>query len=68
MELWQTDYQHHYLIMGIDKAKEYWRANSDKFDAILLTNDNKQYVTEGIYSDYSTDYPVEKIKKENHDE
>ena len=59
MELWQTDYQHHYLL---------WRANSDKFDAILLTNDNKQYVTEGIYSDYSTDYPVEKIKKENHNE
>lgn len=56
------------FIMGIDKAKEYWRANSDKFDAILLTNDNKQYVTEGIYSDYSTDYPVEKIKKENHNE
>lgn len=54
--------------MGIDKAKEYWRVNSDKFDAILLTNDNKQYVTEGIYSDYSTDYPVEKIKKENHNE
>lgn len=56
------------FIMGIDKAKEYWRANSDKFDAILLTNDNKQYVTEGIYSDYSTDYPIEKIKKENHNE
>lgn len=56
------------FIMGIDKAKEYWRANSDKFDTILLTNDNKQYVTEGIYSDYSTDYPVEKIKKENHNE
>lgn len=56
------------FIMGIDKAKKYWRANSDKFDAILLTNDNKQYVTEGIYSDYSTDYPVEKIKKENHNE
>ena len=56
------------FIMGIDKAKEYWKANSDKFDAILLTNDNKQYVTEGIYSDYSTDYPVEKIKKENHNE
>lgn len=56
------------FIMGIDKAKEYWRTNSDKFDAILLTNDNKQYVTEGIYSDYSTDYPVEKIKKENHNE
>lgn len=56
------------FIMGIDKAKKYWRANSDKFDAILLTNDNRQYVTEGIYSDYSTDYPVEKIKKENHNE
>ncbi|MBD9055336.1 MAG: FAD:protein FMN transferase [Eubacterium ventriosum] len=56
------------FIMGIDKAEKYWRTNSDKFDAILLTNDNKQYVTEGIYSDYSTDYPVEKIKKENHNE
>lgn len=53
------------FIMGLDKAKEYWQKNSQKFDAILLTNDNKQYVTEGIYNDYSTDYPVEEIKKEN---
>ena len=56
------------FIIGIVKAKEYLMANIDKLDAILLTNDNKQYVTEGIYSDYSTDYPVEKIKKENHNE
>lgn len=56
------------FIMGVEKAGEYWKKNSDKFDAILVTNDNKQYVTEGIYNDYSTDYSVEVIKKESNNE
>lgn len=52
------------FIMGLEKAENYWRENSDKFDVIFLTDDNKQYVTEGIYKDYSSDNKVIKITKD----
>lgn len=32
-----------------------WQNSGDKFDMILLTNENKQYLTDGIYSNYSSD-------------
>ena len=50
--------------MGLEKGENYWRENSDKFDVIFLTDDNKQYVTEGIYKDYSSDNKVIKITKD----
>ena len=52
------------FIMGLEKGENYWRENSDKFDVIFLTDDNKQYVTEGIYKDYSSDNKVIKITKD----
>lgn len=63
MEHLQTVCQHHYLLWDL-KAENYWRENSDKFDVIFLTDDNKQYVTEGIYKDYSSDNKVIKITKD----
>ncbi len=51
------------FIMGKDKAIEFWRAHSDEFDAILLTDDEKLYVTEGIQDDFSTEMDMEIVKK-----
>ena len=49
--------------MGKDKAIEFWRAHSDEFDIIMLTDEGKLYVTEGIQDDFSTEMEMEIIKK-----
>ena len=51
------------FIMGKEKAAEFWRAHSDEFDAILLSEDGILYVTEGIADDISTDLNMEIINK-----
>ena len=51
------------FIMGKDKAIEFWRAHSDEFDIIMLTDEGKLYVTEGIQDDFSTEMEMEIIKK-----
>lgn len=38
------------FIMGEEKAIKYWRENKDEFDIILMTNDNRLLVSEGIQS------------------
>lgn len=52
------------FIMGVDKAADYWRKNSDLFDAILMTDDGDIYVTEGIASQFFSDNSFNIIKKE----
>ena len=37
--------------------------NSDKFDVILLTDDDQLYVSEGIADDFQSDYKVNIMKK-----
>jgi thiamine biosynthesis lipoprotein len=44
--------------MGADRALEFWRAHSDKFDAILYDNEGKLYVTEGIEKDFYSELDV----------
>ena len=51
------------FIMGKDKAIEFWKAHSDEFDTILLTDEGKLYVTEGIKDDFSTEMDMEIISK-----
>lgn len=51
------------FVMGKDKACEFWKSNSDKFDFVLLTDDDKMYVSEGIADNYSSDYEYEVIYK-----
>ena len=51
------------FIMGLDKAIEFWKENSDKFDMILYTNDEKLYVSSGISNDFSSDFEYKVIKK-----
>ncbi len=40
------------FVMGPDRAIEFWKANGD-FDAVMVTEDGKVYVTEGISASFS---------------
>ena len=51
------------FIMGKEEAIEFWRAHSDEFDIIMLTNEGKLYVTEGIQDGFSTEMEMEIIEK-----
>lgn len=50
------------FIMGVDEAEKYWRAHSDEFDMILLDDDGKLYVSEGIASNFSTSLEMEVVE------
>ena len=51
------------FIMGKEEAIEFWKAHSDEFDIIMLTDEGKLYVTEGIQDDFSTEMEMEIIEK-----
>ena len=51
------------FVMGKDKATNYWKAHSDEFDMILLTDDEKLYVSEGIKDSFSSDREFEIVEK-----
>lgn len=50
-------------VMGAGEASDYWRENSEKFDMVLIDNEGKIYVSEGIKNDFSSDYKYEIISK-----
>lgn len=49
--------------MGKDKACDFWKEHSDKFDMILMTDDNELYVSEGIADVFSSDLTTNIVKK-----
>lgn len=51
------------FVMGKDKATNYWKAHSDEFDMILLTDDEKLYVSEGIKDSFTSDREFEIVEK-----
>ena len=51
------------FVMGLDQAKQFWRENSDLFDAIFMTEENQLYVTEGIVDSFSTTYDVQLVER-----
>ncbi|MGI6095494.1 MAG: FAD:protein FMN transferase [Lachnospiraceae bacterium] len=51
------------FIMGKEKAIAYWKDHCEEFDVILLTEDEKLYVTEGIAEDFSSDRKVEIVER-----
>lgn len=51
------------FVMGKDKATDYWKAHSDEFDMILLTDDEKLYVSEGIKDSFTSDREFEIVEK-----
>ena len=42
-------------IMGVDQATDYWQSHRDQFDMILLTDDGKLLVTEGLETSFRSD-------------
>lgn len=53
-----------FFIMGLEEAERYWRAHSDAFDMILMTDGGRIYATEGIASDLSSDHGVTVITED----
>ena len=51
------------FIMGKEEAIKFWKAHSEEFDIIMLTDEGKLYVTEGIQDDFSTEMEMEIIEK-----
>lgn len=51
-------------VMGLEKAEQYWREHSEEFDAILMTEDQDIYITEGIADNFTSEMTVYKIGKE----
>jgi thiamine biosynthesis lipoprotein len=52
------------FVMGSAQAKQFWETNGDDFDVILLTDDGKLYVSEGIADSFETDYDAEILRQE----
>ena len=54
------------FVMGPDKAIEYYQ-DHDGFDCIILTDDGRLYVSEGVYDNFTLDsgfdYTIKKITK-----
>ena len=41
--------------MGRKKALDFWRQRSDRFDAVLMDENNKLYVTKGLKDAFTSD-------------
>ena len=42
-------------VMGREKASDYWREHSDRFDAVLMDENDKLYVTKGLKDSFTSD-------------
>lgn len=51
------------FIMGKDKAISYWREHSESFDFIIETEEGMLYVTEGAADSFTSELPMEVVKK-----
>jgi FAD:protein FMN transferase len=52
------------FVMGIDKASAYWRQHSDEFDFVIMTEEGKLYISEGLEGKFQSDYEYEVVKAE----
>ncbi len=49
------------FIMGKERASAFWRERSDRFDAVMVTEDGKICVTEGLRDSFASALPFEII-------
>lgn len=50
------------FVMGLDKSIDFWRNNSEKFDAVFYTNNNELYVTENLIDNFSSENKFIELK------
>ena len=51
------------FVMGKDKAISYWKKHSKEFNMILVDNDNKIYISQGIKEHFNSENDYEVVKK-----
>ena len=50
------------FVLGLEKSIDLWREHSSEFDAILMTDENEIYITEGLKDNFvSEKYPIHVI-------
>ena len=52
------------FIMGKKKAIAYWKQHKDEFDAILVDDDGKLFVTEGVADSFTSEHDVTVVEAE----
>lgn len=45
-------------IMGLEKATDYWRRNSEAFDAVFIADDGTLYATSGLKGSIQSQHPI----------
>lgn len=50
-------------IMGLDGASAYWRNSKEQFDMVLMTNDGRVYITEGVSESFTSELEVHIINR-----
>lgn len=51
------------FVMGKEKAISYWKKHSNEFNMILVDENNKIYISQGIKDHFSSDHKYEIVKK-----
>lgn len=51
------------FVMGKNKAISYWRKNSGQFDMILVDENSKIYVSDGIKNHFTSEYQYQIVSK-----
>ncbi len=51
------------FVLGEEKAVEFWKQHSSEFDMILVTDNNRIIVTEGIGDCFSSEHDFEVVEK-----
>ena len=51
-------------VMGVEKSLEYWQDHgADRFELILMTEDDEVYVTQGLADDFTCNFPVHEVER-----